>query len=124
MSHRHHCCVTGHDFECGENCDCSCGLPMEGNDHSDCPVELRACAEHAGQDRLTAEVSPDAEELTSAFCPQSASSRAPTVNVVAQMPIPAQLSAGACGVATAMLSTARKSKTATSPFTVLEHPTN
>jgi hypothetical protein len=36
---------------------------MEGSDHSDCPVELRACAEHADQDGPTAEVSPDAEEI-------------------------------------------------------------
>jgi hypothetical protein len=26
-----------------------CGLPMEGNEHSDCPVELRACPEHAAE---------------------------------------------------------------------------
>ena len=49
MSHRHHCDVTGHDFKCGENCECICGLPMEGNDHSDCPVELRPCPEHKAE---------------------------------------------------------------------------
>jgi hypothetical protein len=46
MSHRHHCCVSGHDFQCSDNCDCICDLPMEGHDHSDCPVELRPCPEH------------------------------------------------------------------------------
>jgi hypothetical protein len=49
MSHRHHCDVTGHDFECGDNCDCFCGLPMEHGDHSDCPVELRPCPEHKNE---------------------------------------------------------------------------
>ena len=61
--HDHCCDVTGHIWQCSENCECICGLPMEGNDHNDCPVELRACAEHAGQDGLTAEVSPDAEGI-------------------------------------------------------------
>jgi hypothetical protein len=36
---------------------------MEQGDHSDCPVELRACAEHAGQDGLTAKVESDAVEI-------------------------------------------------------------
>jgi len=44
--HRHYCDVAGHEWQCGGNCNCICGLPMEGNDHSDCPVELRPCPEH------------------------------------------------------------------------------
>lgn len=37
------------DLQCSEGCECICGLLMEGNDHSDCPVELRACPEHAAE---------------------------------------------------------------------------
>ena len=61
--HRHFCEVVGHDWQCGDDCICICGLPMEGHDHSDCPIELRACAEHAGQDGLTAKVESDAVEI-------------------------------------------------------------
>lgn len=44
--HRHACDV-GHYYECDDdNCVCICGLPMEGNDHSDCPIEIRLCPEH------------------------------------------------------------------------------
>ena len=46
LSHRHWCEVEGHYYDCGEDCECICGLPMNGNDHSDCPVELRSCPEH------------------------------------------------------------------------------
>jgi hypothetical protein len=49
MSHRHYCDFAGHDWQCGRDCECICGLPMEGHDHSDCPVELRACPEHAAE---------------------------------------------------------------------------
>ena len=64
MSHRHHCDVTGHDFECSDDCECFCGLPMEQGDHSDCPVELRACPEHRDETgRTAAEVAPDAVEI-------------------------------------------------------------
>jgi hypothetical protein len=49
MSHRHYCDQAGHDWQCSEDCECICGLPMEGNDHSECPVELRACPEHAAE---------------------------------------------------------------------------
>jgi hypothetical protein len=45
--HIHFCEVDGHEYECsGDSCECICGLPMEGHDHSDCPVELRPCPEH------------------------------------------------------------------------------
>jgi hypothetical protein len=56
MSHRHYCDFAGHDWQCSEDCKCICGLLMEGNDHGDCPVELRACPEHAAeQERRMAE---------------------------------------------------------------------
>lgn len=51
MSHRHWCDWAGHDWECGGDCECCCGLPMEGHDHSGCPVELRACPEHAAEEQ-------------------------------------------------------------------------
>jgi hypothetical protein len=55
-SHRHWCEVYGHNYQCLEDCECICGLPMNGNDHSDCPVELRPCPEHkAEQERHMAE---------------------------------------------------------------------
>ena len=47
--HEHFCYVTGHRYECREDCECICGLPMNGNDHTDCPIELRACPEHENQ---------------------------------------------------------------------------
>jgi hypothetical protein len=57
MSHRHYCDFAGHDWQCAGDCECICGLPMEGNDHRDCSVELRACPEHAPeQERCMAEV--------------------------------------------------------------------
>ena len=46
MSHRHFCDYAGHDWQCVGDCECFCGLLMEGNDHGDCPVELRACPKH------------------------------------------------------------------------------
>jgi len=62
--HKHHCDVTGHDYECGKNCECICGLPMEQGDHSDCPVELRACPEHKDEtEQQVAEVEPGAVEI-------------------------------------------------------------
>jgi hypothetical protein len=67
MSHRHYCDFAGHDWQCSEGCECLCGLPMEGNDHGDCPVELRACPEHASdQQRSIAEAiasQPDPESI-------------------------------------------------------------
>ncbi len=74
--HRHYCDVAGHEYECSNNCECICGLPMEGHDHSDCPIELRACAEHAGQNGLTAEVESDAVEIDfSVLSPERQQSR-------------------------------------------------
>ena len=56
MSHRHFCDCAGHDWQCGEGCHCICGFPMERHDHSNCPVELRPCPEHAvEQERRMAE---------------------------------------------------------------------
>jgi len=45
-SHQHFCDVGGHRYECTEECECICGLPMNGNNHGDCPVELRPCPKH------------------------------------------------------------------------------
>jgi hypothetical protein len=45
-SDQHCCAVEGHYYECAEDCVCICGLPMNSNDHSECPVELRPCPEH------------------------------------------------------------------------------
>jgi hypothetical protein len=50
-SHTHWCEVEGHYYQCGEDCECICGLPMSSNDHSDCPVELRDCPEHPFEQR-------------------------------------------------------------------------
>ncbi len=61
--HRHYCDVAGHEYECSNDCECFCGLPMEGHDHSDCPIELRACAEHAEQNGSTTEVVPGAVQI-------------------------------------------------------------
>jgi hypothetical protein len=47
MSRRHYCDYSGHDWQGSENCKCIYGVPAQGHDHSDCPVELRACPEHA-----------------------------------------------------------------------------
>jgi hypothetical protein len=44
--HQHFCYVGGHSFECRKDCVCICGQPMNGNDHGDCPVELRPCPKH------------------------------------------------------------------------------
>ena len=62
--HKHHCDVTGHDFECSDDCECICGLPMEGHDHSECPVELRPCPVHKdATEQQVAEVEPGAVEI-------------------------------------------------------------
>jgi hypothetical protein len=49
MGHRHYCDYAGHDWQCSGDCECCCGLHMEGHDHSECPVELRACPEHSAE---------------------------------------------------------------------------
>jgi hypothetical protein len=62
LMHKHFCDTEGHDWECSsEDCACLCGLPMEGHDHSDRPVELPPCPEHMpeaerrGQEAMSAE---------------------------------------------------------------------
>jgi hypothetical protein len=67
--HDHCCDVTGHIWQCSENCECICGLPMEGHDHSDCPVELRPCPEHKPEaERQMAEaISPEADAVPIRF---------------------------------------------------------
>ena len=54
--HAHWCELVGHRWECGDGCHCVCGHPMEGYDHSTCPIELRPCPEHQAEyDQLMAE---------------------------------------------------------------------
>src|ERR1700722_9520180 len=55
MSHRHFCDFAGHNWQCVEPCLCICGLQMEGNDHSECPVELRACPDHSAEQQRSIE---------------------------------------------------------------------
>ena len=47
--HIHYCDEYGHEYECSGDCECICGLLMNGNDHTDCPVELRPCPEHKAE---------------------------------------------------------------------------
>ena len=50
MSHRHYCDVEGHEWVCTDNtCECICNELMEDGDHTECPIELRACPEHHQQ---------------------------------------------------------------------------
>ena len=49
FSHQHGCLVEDHYYRCSEDCERICGLPMNGNDHSDCPVELRPCPDHKAE---------------------------------------------------------------------------
>lgn len=53
--HHHFCYVVGHDFECREDCECICGQPMNGNDHTDCPIELRPCPKHHSEQEMSDE---------------------------------------------------------------------
>ena len=69
MSHQHFCLVGDHWWECdgralrrGDTepsvCRCdTCGLPLEGGDHSQCKsrVELVVCAEHRDEERRSME---------------------------------------------------------------------
>jgi len=41
--------VQEHKYDCTDDCECICGLPMNGNDHSDCSIELRPCPEHKAE---------------------------------------------------------------------------
>lgn len=47
--HKHFCEIAGHEWQCSDECECICGLPMNGNDHSDCPVMLLPCLKHAAE---------------------------------------------------------------------------
>lgn len=73
--HTHFCDVAGHHWECSSTeCECLCGLRMEEGDHSDCPVELRACPEHPeGSEDMTAEPASDAVEIDFSNSPQQQS---------------------------------------------------
>ena len=65
MSHHHFCDAEGHEWECASpSCECICGLLMEGHDHSECPIELRACTAHAdGEVGASAEPESDAVQI-------------------------------------------------------------
>lgn len=70
FSHRHGCDVYGHYYECsGDDCVCICGVPMNGNDHSDCPIELRPCPDHKAEwerrmaEAMSCEKKPEIEPL-------------------------------------------------------------
>jgi len=59
-SHTHWCGEYGHEYECSEDCLCICGLPMNGNDHSECLVELRPCPDHKeDQEPMSQEALPE-----------------------------------------------------------------
>lgn len=47
--HAHFCDTEGHYWDCTNQCECICGLPCEVGDHSDCPIELRACPDHEAE---------------------------------------------------------------------------
>ena len=52
MSHRHYCDSAAHDWQgSSRECVCVCGVPMHTGDHSECPVELRACPKHQSEER-------------------------------------------------------------------------
>jgi hypothetical protein len=59
FSHQHSCDVEGHYYDCTDDCECICGLPMNGNDHGDCPVELRPCPKHKEQEPMPEEALPE-----------------------------------------------------------------
>jgi hypothetical protein len=62
--HRHYCTTVGHDWQCIGTCECICNLPMEGHDHSECPVELRSCPDHAAEEEAQIfEATSDADSL-------------------------------------------------------------
>src|SRR6266404_5246631 len=92
VNHRHHCDFAGHNWQCNAACECICGLPVEGSDHSKCPVELRACPEHsAEQERSIAEAM--ASEPDPAFVQRW--HERPDANAGAPKPSEARSSAGA-----------------------------
>lgn len=47
--HKHFCEIAGHEWQCSDQCECICGMPMERHDHSDCPVMLLPCPKHAAE---------------------------------------------------------------------------
>jgi hypothetical protein len=47
MAHQHFCGDGGHHYDCARSgCMCFCDVRCDTGDHTDCPVELRACPEH------------------------------------------------------------------------------
>ncbi len=60
--HHHWCEVTWHAYDCGEDCICECGLPMEDHDYSKCRIELRPCSEHKEEQDRQLEEAREASE--------------------------------------------------------------
>jgi hypothetical protein len=75
--HQHRCLVEEHYFDCAEDCECICGLPMNGNDHSECPIELRPCPEHKAEWERSLAEGMSNEKLTEIepFCEQQDAAR-------------------------------------------------
>jgi len=68
LAHKHFCDFAGHEWQCSEDCNCICGLPMEEHDHSGCAVELKPCPEHKAEfDQWSAKFVASMEESSEAF---------------------------------------------------------
>jgi hypothetical protein len=81
MSHRHFCDYAGHYWVCDgmalrphagdpepSPCECNCELPLEGFDHSECPVELVVCPAHVeAQQRQIEEIHREVETRNAEF---------------------------------------------------------
>lgn len=75
-SHHHFCYVVGHGYECRKDCLCICGQAMNGNDHSDCPVELRPYPKHESEQNQPIPEKPSPEGVVEIKFP-AASQRTP-----------------------------------------------
>jgi len=120
MSHKHYCDVAGHEWVCTDiTCECICGKLMEDGDHSECPIELRACPEHQGQ---LLELSDD--ELSAFVGDLTSNAEKLAANAGARTPILKMLSAPAYGAATSTSVTAPRSKISTSRIIAPVHRKN
>jgi hypothetical protein len=122
LSHRHFCDIGGHDYQCSDDCSCICGLPMNGFDHSGCPVELKACPEHkAEEERRMAQVcSPEAEAESKRL--RGNGRLRPTASAGVPATLPARSSGGASIAITCTASTVPKFKSGISLSIVPERP--
>jgi hypothetical protein len=118
--HRHFCDAEGHDWQCSGDCECICGLPMEGHDHSECPVELRACPEHAAEFQRRNRALPRRKPKPSACVSNGKHGLA--ANAGAPATVPARWSACACIATIRTQTTARQLKTGISLSIVPERP--